>query len=245
VAAAGERLRQARGDASAPAIRLLPPDVARDEMPAPARPLEAFLGISDETLQPVATELDEGHFLVAGPRRSGRSTALETIARSLRAGMPSLELHLAAPRRSQLPSLEIWSSVAAGLQECESSLSSLAQRVATRTSASEEPIVVVVDDGNELTEGKAASALETIARRGRDLGVWIVASTEAQAAHRTFGGWLRELRGEEHGLLLVPQVDIDGDLLGVRLPRRSATTFPPGRGYLVQRGRVELVQVAG
>ena len=81
-------------------------------------------------------------------------------------------------------------------------------------------------------------------RRGRDLGVWVVAATEAQGAHRTFGGWLRELRNEEHGLLLVPQVDIDGDLLGVRLPRRSATTFPPGRGYLVQRGRIELIQVA-
>jgi S-DNA-T family DNA segregation ATPase FtsK/SpoIIIE len=86
--------------------------------------------------------------------------------------------------------------------------------------------------------------LETLARRSRDLDVWLVAASEAHAAHRTFGGWLRELRSEEHGLLLVPQVDIDGDLLGVRLPRRSSSAFPPGRGYLVRRGRVELVQVA-
>ena len=244
VAAAGERMREHYGDASAPPIRLLPAEVPRGEMPAPEQPLEAVIGLSDESLAPVSTVLDEGHFLIAGPRRSGRSTALETIARSLRAAMPSLELHLAAPRRSHLPSLEIWSSVASGLQESEALLSSLAERVAARTSGSEEPIVLVVDDGGELSDGKAGTALEMIARRGRDLGVWVVAATEAQGAHRTFGGWLRELRNEEHGLLLVPQVDIDGDLLGVRLPRRSATTFPPGRGYLVQRGRIELIQVA-
>ena len=243
--AAGERLRKRHGDTSAPPILPLPSAVSREELPSPERPLEVFLGLSDETMEPVSASLSEGHFFVAGPRRSGRSTTLETIARGLRTATPAVELHLAAPRRSPLPSLEIWSSVASGLQECESLLSSLAARVEALPAGGGQPIVLVVDDGNELTEGKTASALETISRRGRDLGVWVVAATEAQAAHRTFGGWLRELRSEEHGLLLMPQVDIDGDLLGVRLPRRSATGFPPGRGYLVQRGRIELVQVAG
>jgi S-DNA-T family DNA segregation ATPase FtsK/SpoIIIE len=104
--------------------------------------------------------------------------------------------------------------------------------------------VLVVDDGTELTEGRAAAALETIARRGRDVDVLIVAAVEANTAHRTFGGWLRELRNEEHGLLLVPQVDVDGDLLGVRLGRAATRAFPPGRGFLVRRGAIELIQVA-
>jgi S-DNA-T family DNA segregation ATPase FtsK/SpoIIIE len=242
--ATGEDLT-ARHDSRAPAIQLLPDDVPRSTMPVPAHPLEAFLGISDETLEPTSIQLDDGHFLVAGPRRSGRSTTLETIARSLRSGGSSLELHLMAPRRTGLTGLDLWTSAVSGLEECEGFLASFADRVAARPPGrNDEPVVLVVDDGDELTEGRAAGALEKIGRRGRDVGVWIVAAAEAHAAHRTFGGWLRELRNEEHGLLLVPQVDVDGDLLGVRLPRRSSAIFPPGRGYLVRRGRVELVQVA-
>jgi S-DNA-T family DNA segregation ATPase FtsK/SpoIIIE len=52
------------------------------------------------------------------------------------------------------------------------------------------------------------------------------------------------MRKDEHGLLLDPDVDVDGDLLGTRLPRRTNLAFPPGRGYFVVRGDVELVQVA-
>jgi S-DNA-T family DNA segregation ATPase FtsK/SpoIIIE len=72
----------------------------------------------------------------------------------------------------------------------------------------------------------------------------VIAAAERQAAQRAFAGWLRELRKEEHGLLLDPDPDVDGDILGARLPRRSNPVFPPGRGYLVERGLVELVQVA-
>jgi S-DNA-T family DNA segregation ATPase FtsK/SpoIIIE len=103
---------------------------------------------------------------------------------------------------------------------------------------------VVIDDGDELAESLGAAALETIVRRGRDLEVRVVAAVERQAAQRAFGGWLRELRKEEHGLLLDPDTDVDGDILGARLPRRSNPVYPPGRGYLVERGHVELVQVA-
>jgi S-DNA-T family DNA segregation ATPase FtsK/SpoIIIE len=49
------------------------------------------------------------------------------------------------------------------------------------------------------------------------------------------------------GLLLQPDVDLDGDLLGTVLPRRGAVAplaAVPGRGYLVVDGRPGLVQVA-
>ena len=54
----------------------------------------------------------------------------------------------------------------------------------------------------------------------------------------------RELRKDATGLLLDPDLDLDGELLGVRLPRRSNPFFPPGRGYLVVSGTVRLIQVA-
>jgi S-DNA-T family DNA segregation ATPase FtsK/SpoIIIE len=87
-------------------------------------------------------------------------------------------------------------------------------------------------------------ALETLVRRGRDTSIRVVAAVERQGAQRAFSGWIRELRKEEHGLLLMPDADVDGDLLGTRLPRRSNPVYPPGRGYLVERGGIQLVQVA-
>jgi S-DNA-T family DNA segregation ATPase FtsK/SpoIIIE len=59
-----------------------------------------------------------------------------------------------------------------------------------------------------------------------------------------FSGVLAELRKEKQGLLLQPDVDVDGDVFGVRLPRRTGRRFPAGRGFLVRRGAIELVQVA-
>ena len=45
-------------------------------------------------------------------------------------------------------------------------------------------------------------------------------------------------------MLLIPEVDVDGDLVSVRLPRKSTRRFLPGRGYFVSRGEVQYAQVA-
>jgi S-DNA-T family DNA segregation ATPase FtsK/SpoIIIE len=65
------------------------------------------------------------------------------------------------------------------------------------------------------------------------------------AAARGFSPWIRELRKDSTGPLLTPDLDLDGDLLSVRLPRRSSRTFPPGRAHLVKDGRLVHLQVAG
>ena len=247
-AAVGELAQQLRGVhglGDVPPIEPLPLRVERARLPAPARPLEAVLGIGDSTLEPVSVDLSQRHFLVAGPYRSGRSTALAAIVESLRRGEPSLELELLAPRRSPLATLGCWRSVAEGNEACDAAAARLAEAVEARATDGAPPLVVVIDDGEELADALSGAALETLVRRGRDRDVRVVVAAERLAVQRAFGGWLRELRKEEHGLLLDPDVDVDGDLLGVRLPRRSNPVFPPGRGYLVERGVVELVQVAG
>jgi DNA segregation ATPase FtsK/SpoIIIE, S-DNA-T family len=228
---------------SAPSIEPLPAQIERASLPAPDKPLHAVLGIGDTELAPVEVDLSERHFLVIGPYRSGRSTTLGTIAESLSRDGDRLEMHLLVPRRSPLSELGPWTSVAEGLQACEDAVSALAAQIEQRPGVAT-PVLVVIDDGDELAESLAAPALESIVRRGRDAAVRVVCACERQAAQRAFGGWLRELRKEEHGLLLAPDPDVDGDLLAVRLPRRTNPVFPPGRGYLVRRGTIELVQVA-
>jgi S-DNA-T family DNA segregation ATPase FtsK/SpoIIIE len=238
----GEALTRRYGERRAPEIRTLPARVERSALPEPAGPLRAVIGIGDGELTPVDIDLRERHFLVVGPYRSGRSTALGTIAASLRRDSSGPQLHLLAPRRSPLAELALWSSTAEGVEACEDAATTLAAQVEQLSTGP--PLVVVIDDGEELAESIAAPALEAIVRRGRDVSVRVVCACERQAAQRAFGGWLRELRKEEHGLLLAPDTDVDGDLLAVRLPRRTNPVFPPGRGYLVERGELELVQVA-
>jgi S-DNA-T family DNA segregation ATPase FtsK/SpoIIIE len=222
----------------APAIEPLPTLVPRVSLQAAEDPWTATVGLADAELEPVRIDLRDRHLLVVGPYRSGRSTALATLVEGLRASTPQLAAHLLAPRRSPLAGLDGWVSVATGA-DCDDA----ALRLATELDPSR-PALLVVDDGEELAESLGAPSLETLVRRGRDGALRIVASSERQGAQRAFAGWLRELRKEEHGLLLDPDPDVDGDLLGTRLPRRSNPVFPPGRGYLVERGVVELVQIA-
>jgi DNA segregation ATPase FtsK/SpoIIIE, S-DNA-T family len=243
IATRGAEVSARHGGRRARAVEAMPTRVDAASLPAPDEPLEAVVGVGDAELEAVAIELAERHFLVVGPYRSGRSTTLAAIAGSLARGPQTPELRLLAPRRSPLAQLGLWKDVVTGTDACENAALLLSQEIEQR-SESAPPLVIVVDDAEELAESLGAAPLETVVRRGRDLDVRIVAACERTAAQRAFSGWLRELRKEEHGLLLMPDADVDGDILGVRLPRRTNPVYPPGRGYLVVRGTVGLVQVA-
>ena len=245
IAARGEELSARFGGERARPVEAMPTRVPASALPAPAGPLTAVLGVGDADLQPVSVELSDRHFLVVGPYRSGRSTALGALAGSLARGERPPELRLLAPRRTPLLELGCWSDVVHGAQACENSALLLSQELEHRArDSAAPPLVIVIDDAEELAESLGAAPFETVVRRGRDLDVRVVAACERTAAQRAFSGWLRELRKEEAGLLLMPDADVDGDILGVRLPRRTNPIYPPGRGYLVERGTVGLVQVA-
>ena len=234
LAAVARAAAEAHPGQAAPGVGRLPARVARARLGTPATPLTAILGIDADQLEPVAVSLAEQHLLVAGPHRSGASTALATLAASLRDGSPSLPLHLLAPRRSPLTELDLWTSAAHGPEACA--------ELAARLAEAEAPCVVLLDDGLELAEGAAAPALEALLRRGRDAPVRLVAAVDVHGVQRVFGGWLRDLRAGASGLLLQP-AESAGDVLGVRLPP-GGVALPPGRGYLVERGAARLVQVA-
>ena len=243
----GAELHQRFGPIEVPQVRLLPKEVARSSLPAPRSAMEAVVGIEDRSLQPVRIDLDEGHFVVAGPRRSGRTTALATFAASLAAAPGAPPLHLLAPRRrNRLTELDIWASVSLGTEDCVEKVRVVAE--AGRRQAAGEPAaaaVLVIDDGEELADGSVTD-LDWIAQRGREQGLRVLTGVETQAAQRSYAGWLTQVLRERQGILLDPDTAIDGSLLGApSLPRRTGGPWPPGRGYLVRRGTVELVQVAG
>lgn len=245
LAATGAAIRERFGDVAVPAVRLLPSHVSVATLSAPTAELRAVIGLLDVDARSAEMDLADDGQLVAGPPHSGRSNTLLVAVRSLRASTPGARLFLLAPRRSPLLALDLFDEVARGADGCEKLAAMLEEMLSgAGLSTDRGPTIVVVDDGDELAEGQTSMRLEAIVRRGRDQSVRLIGAVETRAAHRAYGGWISELRKTRQGLLLQPDLDIDGDLLGVRLPRRGSRVYPPGRGFLVYRGAIELVQVA-
>ena len=226
------------------AIQPLPESVPAAELTESRERLTAAFALDDLDLATVNASVEDSHFVVIGPYRSGRSTALHTLATGLRRSTPNLTTHLLAPRRSSLLDKGDWDTVSRGVEECEAKITELLDAILMEAGNPDaDPVLLVLDDAGELSESHVASSLEMIIKRGRDAHVRIVASLETGQA-RHYAAWIRELRKDGRGLLLDPNLDLDGELLGVRLPRRSNAVFPPGRGYVVIDGRVDLAQVA-
>ncbi len=201
------------------------------------------LGVSGTTYGPVVLDLDDSPvFGVFGTDRCGRSTTLRTLACGLVEATPGLEAYLVAPRRTPLLTQPWWREVGSGADAADD----LARRLEDRLRDHEAnpcPWLVVVDDGEELADTPGGNALANLLRRARDVDLTVLAAVQTHTAHRAFGGWITGLRKSRHGIILNPNVDTDGDLYGVRLPKKESRRFPPGRGYLVSRGPVDYVQV--
>jgi S-DNA-T family DNA segregation ATPase FtsK/SpoIIIE len=224
-------------------IDVLPREVSRASLGASAD-LDAIpMGISDDQLETAIVDLSELHFLVVGPYRSGRSTALATVAHVVQHAQPTVALHLLSPRRSLLRELDLWSSSATSPETCVELAGSLLERLEAGEFQAERA-VLFIDDGGELADAMSVTCLERLVRLARDSTLRVVAAVEAGSARGIGIAWIRELRREGHGLLLQPDLAADGDLLAARLPRRVPAPLTPGRGFLVVRGSAELVQVA-
>ncbi|MFN8050591.1 MAG: FtsK/SpoIIIE domain-containing protein [Acidimicrobiales bacterium] len=203
--------------------------------------LPALVGLDDATLAPAYVDLADGHLLVAGPGRSGRSSALATMAASLGPEVRRVLLSARSSRFSERSTHDaMFDLVLGGGAE---SLDELEHFVADAGAVESQPVVLFVDDVTDLDEPVDA-ALESLLVASRHRPLHVVAAAESSLARSTYGGLLVRLRRERRALLLQPDVELDGDLAGVRLPRRGQPAVVPGRGELVERGLVRRVQVA-
>jgi S-DNA-T family DNA segregation ATPase FtsK/SpoIIIE len=218
---------------SAPPIRLLPNSVAAGELAA-APTADGWwlpIGIADETLAPVGWTLrGDDHVLVTGPPGSGRSTVLRALAAIIDADERT-DLVTVAGRAPTCGDDEPWSRAQVAAADV---MAQVAARAGRR-------LVVLVDDADRLPDD--GHGLRDLVTSGA-LGVHLVLATSSEQARRGFAHVTREVRSRGLGLLLVPDHDLDGELYGVRLPRRAPLGMRPGRGYLVAGGRLSFVQAA-
>ncbi len=184
------------------------------------------LGIGDTLLLPSGWVLRDGeHALITGPARSGKSSALATIAAVAKAARPDLIVTAMTPRRSPLGG--------AAAVDRTITLGSLAELDESGAQ------LILVDDAELVAASPQLS--ELVNRRQRALR--IVAAGSADAIRRMYGHWTQDLRRSRIGCALRPNLATDGDLWHTELPRRGPQHFPVGRGYLLADGQVELVQL--
>jgi S-DNA-T family DNA segregation ATPase FtsK/SpoIIIE len=188
------------------------------------------IGLGSSELVPTGWTMHGGdQVLITGPARSGRSSTLRSVAAALRHCRPDLALVAVCSARSPL--------------RCEVLDGHLSpdQIGALGTWIEQGATAVLVDDA-EMVEDPAGILAGWIDAHRAD--VLVVAAARNDAARSQYGSWIRRLRTSRLGLLLEADPDSDGDLLGVRLPRRPPAPPAPGRGYLIDGSRVEYVQVA-
>jgi S-DNA-T family DNA segregation ATPase FtsK/SpoIIIE len=170
---------------------------------------------------------------VAGPARSGKSSALWTIATSLRNGGANVHLAGAGGRRSPLSACPALDRYAGAGGEASALFATLR--------AVPGPVVLFVDDAEGFED--VDEAIGGLLAAGRP-DLHVIAAGRSDALRSLYRHWTQTVRRSKNGLLLRPNIDMDGELAGVTLPRRSPVPFVVGRGYLAQNGEMEIVQLA-
>ena len=187
------------------------------------------VGVRESDLGTATIDVYEGeHVLVTGPARSGKSTLLLALAESLRGA--GLTVWGVCGRRSPLPQ--------AGLDRCAvGEEDAVAVLAAARVHKG--MLVLLVDDAEQFSDSDQAIA-GLVSARGSDL--LVVAAGRSDDLRSMYSHWTKTIRKARCGVLLQPNVDYDGELLGVNLPRRAPVAVTPGRGYVVSGGMLDFLQ---
>lgn len=223
-----------------PGVGLLPASVPASDMPRDigGRPV---LGVEDGALAPISF-LPEGVFMVAGPARSGRSSALNWFAHSLSQAYPDLPMvHLAA-RASARSATALWRADLTGAERVKDYLSTTLLDHARRPAGSRPQIAVFIEDYPEFAGSATENEVAELVRQVRRNGHILFATGEPAGFSGGFSALMTEIKNGRAGMLLWPEPS-DGDLLKTALPRFKKSEMPPGRGYFVQAGKAWRVQL--
>jgi S-DNA-T family DNA segregation ATPase FtsK/SpoIIIE len=192
-------------------------------------PMRPLVAIGGDTLAGLGPDLaDVPTFAIAGPPRTGRSTALLSVAHSLLdSGAGVIVL---APRRSPLRDLEGRPGVAAVITDTEVPLDTFRSVL---SNVAEDNAVIVIDDAELFMGAEIDPDLALLARGGAGNGWGVVAAGNAESMSLSLAGWMGQLKRNRTGMLLSPQSLADGEVIGVKLSRGLVGQAPqPGRGLL-------------
>lgn len=205
------------------------------------RPGWALVGVGGDELEPIGMDLlgDQPTFLIAGPSRSGRSTALLVMAESLlRSGT---ELVIGAPARTPLLDL----AGRPGVRGIVTGDNPAEQEFAALVDPGDGPVALLIDDAEAWRDVQCRDWLRQLVRGASGRRRAVVIAGEVSSVAMGFSGWQVEVKKNRRGVLLSPPTMSAGDLVGVRLSRAHlAERVVPGSGRVhLGDGALQTVQI--
>ncbi|MEA5456397.1 FtsK/SpoIIIE domain-containing protein [Sinomonas sp. JGH33] len=220
-------------------IGKLPEQIALDLLPE-AIDGRAVIGVDDVSLGPASLEL-RGPFMLSGPPSSGRTTALATLAKAARRSDPAAVTVLLSPRPSSLVQLGPWTASADGARGVAELSAQLADRLEL-LGENGPRTAIFIENVTEFQGGEAEPALNRLVKAAVRGGHFVVGEAEISTWSQAWS-IAGPFKAGRRGLLLAPG-DLDGELLGAPLGRLRRSDFPPGRGFLIAKGRATRLHVA-
>ncbi|MFF5055235.1 FtsK/SpoIIIE domain-containing protein [Micromonospora sp. NPDC000663] len=201
----------------------------------------ALVGVGGDELAPVGTNLlDEAPtFLIAGPSRSGRSTALRVMAESLlRSGV---QLVIGAPMRT--PLLDLVGRP--GVRGVVTGESPTEEEFSALLDSGDDAVALLVDDAEAWRDVPCRDYLRQLVRTASGRRRAVVIAGEISSVAMGFSGWQVEVKKNRRGALLSPPTLGAGDLVGVRLTRAAlADKVVPGVARVhLGDGTLQTVQI--
>ena len=191
-----------RSDGSGPpAVEVLPAHVDPDELDA--CPDGLVVGMASDDLLAAVLHVPVGdHVFIGGAAGTGKSIALRQLSRAWARLNPTGTIVHVDRRQPFDPSV---------LDAC--------------AEPGAPPVLVTVDDADRVDD--VAGHLASIVA-GRRPGVTIIAAARLEAVRVAYGHWVREVTRSRCGLIMTSVGEVDGELLGATLPRRSVIPPRPG-----------------
>ncbi len=240
LAAVGARLAEQHGPPQRPPLPMgsLPVEVTVEELRAAGASVRVGptvavpVGIADADLAPAHLLLHRGeHVLVAGPARSGKTSALAMIAAQLAAADGTIVVAV-CEEDSPLCAIEDLSAYG--------TVGFLAD-VLRAAPDDDRHWFVIVDDAVRVPDHEGV--LSALFQSGR-AGLHVLVAARCDEIRSSLTHWTRPVRAGRSGLLIQPDLQLDGDIFTTRLPRQLASPLRPGRGFLVSSGELALTQFA-
>lgn len=195
----------------------------RPAQAAAAEDGQVAVGLDGDTLAVVHLDLRHHHAIVAGPPRSGVSTALGTLVAH-------------HPRAQLLGADATAGDVAAAVNAALVAASDGRSRM---LAIDDLPALLDGPDGHEV-----ATALSQVLGAGRRVPLRLVVGGEVDAMTQCFFDAVAALRRGRTGLLLGGDPELHAVLWHAQLRHRSDLPPAPGRGWLLGPGVARRVQVA-
>lgn len=185
------------------------------------------LGLDFATGATASIDLPDGeHLLIVGGARTGRTSALTRVATAWRAAHPTGWVAVIAPRRTNR-----WAGFADSYGPDTTVLDGL---------PTTGRLLLLVDDAEAVDDPSGRLAACATARPH----ACVVAAGRPEALRQAYGHWTGVVRRSRTGIVLTGGSEVDGDLFGATLPRRTPIAPRPGLAWSVVCGAASLTQLA-